>query len=585
MTTNIEPTTPAGPEDPYRGEIPPTSWAQKYQSRYTKTFEPNTSLLGHLNCGYLSTPATPPTLLALKQHAQSLVILIKNISVSTEFCLVDGKNRVRGHSAPGKYRENEAFDFLTDLSKPYQNEDEWHQKPLTELLNEISWETNQHETAHQCPLADSKLVGVGTDGTKSRPYCNHQTLARHANDCLEILDHEYSATGGLMSLLPTDDKREKWQMDLAENCILGQWLLYNQHLVARTHELELAYGNALDTIKSEAVVPLQTISKAASGNNTISAEGAGREIGYPQDRWVLANAGDDVYQYVHKVLDRQEALIEPKEKAWKEAGVMGERMWRTQRGGELYAAGLVAWDVTTRYIRLRGKPRSPIFILPAHGEHPGVAATREAEKRPTVVSIPAPQWPTRVTNLERKQQEAVAAAKKHELSELELRHANIQLASKSRKTSEEYETLRRVAERLEVELALRSGKEVKDLPALLKARLEDDRLVRVRNSVLEETWYKALEEVLPHKYHKKMEKMHKRVLAEKVQQVMDEDDAEKEKERAAEEGYDYEEEQEEGDSTPVRMDVDHASVVDTNADSDEGSDLFDSDSDDVEDSS
>ncbi|KAF3360060.1 hypothetical protein VdG1_01750 [Verticillium dahliae VDG1] len=439
--------TPAeAPTTQARGAIPKTQYATAYESRYTKHFGPGNQLYGHVNCGYLSTPGRAPTLLALKQHAQSLAILIRNISVSTAFGEVNNKNRGRGHTTR-EFRENEAFDWLNDLSRPYTNTDEWHQKPLTELMNQVQGEKSGHPH-HHCPLSTHADLGQDREGQRPRPYATHHALTMHANECLEMLDHEYSATGGLMSLLPTDAAADSEMLQAARNTLLGQWLVFNQHLVGRMHELEIAYGNSLDALRGEAVVPMQNLSMMAPrGAGASSGAGSyGREIAYPQDRWILCNAGDDVFEYVHK----------------------------ERRGGEQHDAGLVVWDVKTRYIRLRGKARSPIFVIPAHGEHPGVAETRRLEAAPGVVSVVTPTWPARVSDWEQKFRDALHEGKKRSIANFELRAENDKLREKTSLLEEERQKLQQTTARYEQYYSgAETESEVKAVEARMR-RMHDD---------------------------------------------------------------------------------------------------------------
>ncbi|KAM0328169.1 hypothetical protein ACHAQA_005576 [Verticillium albo-atrum] len=490
------------------GSIPRTPYATAYESRYTRLFGPDDRLFAHLNCGYLSTPGRAPTLLALKQHAQSLAILIRNISVNTAFGEVDNENTGHGHKTR-KFRENEAFDWLNDLSHPYANTDEWHQKPLTELMNQVKGEQSG-QAQHHCPLATHENLGQAKEGARPRPYANHHALTMHANECLEMLDHEYSATGGLMSLLPTDAAADSEAMKAARNTLLGQWLVFNQHLVGRMHELEIAYGNTLDAMRGEAVIPMQTLSMMAPSGTASSAAGSyGREIAYPQDKWVLCNAGDDVFEYVHKVLDRQEALIEPRERAWREHGVTGERMWREHRGGDLFDAGLVVWDVKTRYIRLRGKTRSPIFVIPAHGEHPGVSDTRLLEAQPGLVSVVTPTWPTRVSDWETKYMDKLLESTRTSLACFELREENDRLRDKTTLLDTEVRNLQQATARYE---QYYSGAETEEGTKVAEAKMmrlskDYETLVGEKKAaedqataVMERTLQKLADE-LPAEYH------------------------------------------------------------------------------------
>ncbi|KAL2754255.1 hypothetical protein ACRALDRAFT_1063154 [Sodiomyces alcalophilus JCM 7366] len=479
---------------PVNGAVPKTPYATEYVSRYSQVTEMDPQLLSHLNCSYFSTTGVAPTLLALKKHAQALAILIRQISVSTSFGEVDGKNHAGGH-AVRRFRENEAFDWLNDLSTPYHTDDEWHHKPLVELMNQVESQTDVAGVVHHCPLTLSRQVEQHPGGQKVRPYANHAALTMHANECLEILDHEYSATGGLMSLLPTDADADREDMQAARNTLLGQWLLFNQHLVGRMHELELSYAQALDALQGEAAIPLQTLSKTAGSKG--AGSDLGREIAFPQDRWILCNSGDDVFEYIHKVLDRQEALIEPKERIWKQRGVVGERMWRELRGGDVYDRGLVAWDAKTRFIRLRGKAarRSPIFILPAHGEHPGAAETVRLEEAPKVVSVVTPTWPARTSDWERKYVDKLDRATKTEIANLELGKEKDTLETKARLLEREVQSLRFATQTYEDYYRAAA---TEDGARLLEARTAN---LAIQNRKMQDM-LEGLRKKLPAKYHK-----------------------------------------------------------------------------------
>jgi hypothetical protein len=404
-------------DDKEKGLVANTEYATAYKSSFTQNSidEDSVKKLLHVNCSYLSNPGTPPTLLALKRHAQSLTILIRYLCPSTTLGEIDQENN-GGH--PGaKFRDAEAFDWLNDLSTPYENDDAWHHKPLNALINTVRSQSDIGGIRYHCPLSDFESQGKRHEDQQKRPFASHENLAMHANECLERLDHEYSATGGLLSILPTDEKSDEHEMYAARNSILGQWLLFTQHLVGRMHELEISYGNSLDILAGEAVVPHQVYSKLAQ------EEGAGaRPIAYPQDKWILANAGEDVFGHLHTMLDRQEAQIDQKEELWKRSGVSGERTWMEERGGSWYARGLVPVDIMTRYYRLKEHGHnSSIFILPAFGEHPAVQQTRVIEERPTVVSVVTPTWPVRISEWEKRNESALEKTKDLEMVNVALR--------------------------------------------------------------------------------------------------------------------------------------------------------------------
>ncbi|PKS08841.1 hypothetical protein jhhlp_003450 [Lomentospora prolificans] len=397
MTSRLSSPTPQDGGDSFAymaGYIPATDYARAYYSDHLlSNHETLIPLLSHLNCDYFSHPGgKPPTLLALKKHAQALTILIRAHSISTRGGDINASN---SGTQARRFIDGEAFDWLNDLTKPYENSDPSHHTPLTSLMNHIRKDSDTTGPEFHCPFEEYMPQDPSADRPmRPRPYQTHHGLLMHANDCLEILDHEYGATGGFMSILPTDDKRDAKEMKAARNSLVGQWLLFTQHLVGRMHELEISYGQSLDVLAGEAAVPLQMVGRAGPTKHT------GREIGFPQDRWVLANAGDDVFEYLHQLFDKQENRIQADEEIWKDAGVSGQRMWMEDLGGKELSRGMVTLDIQTRYYRLKNAGKSTIFIIPAWEFHPACKFTKEIESRPTVVAVPAPQWPPRVSDWE-----------------------------------------------------------------------------------------------------------------------------------------------------------------------------------------
>ncbi|KAL4724818.1 hypothetical protein ACLX1H_008265 [Fusarium chlamydosporum] len=388
--------------------IPSTPYATSYKSTYTLPDggildTQDIVLLQHLNCSYFSS-GRPPTLLALKQHAHSLANLIRRLALTPDTCSV---KPTEFSDTSRRFEEHDAFDWLNNLDEPYENDDPSHHDPLWAVHNTVKSESVENGIEHHCPLTQVEDSGPSSkEGDIRRPYMTHHDLVMHANECLEILDHEYSATGGLMSILPTGFEAPKdlekaqllseRQLNGARNCLLGQWLINHQHLIGRMHELEISYGNALDALAGEALIPHQIL-----GRSLPDGVSGRREIVYPQDKFVLVNAGHDVTDYIHRLLDVAEAQIEQKEKIWKASGVVGERMWNEERGGKVYARGIVPIDIPSRFYRIKGQgSKSPLFLLPAAEKHPGTSGTRVMENRPTVVSVVTPVWPERVSALE-----------------------------------------------------------------------------------------------------------------------------------------------------------------------------------------
>lgn len=416
------------------GEIKRTKFSVPYRSRFTlmkvnnnkKTLE----TLGHAPCSYTCTAGLAPSLLELKQHAHDLVVMIKNLTVSTMPGVIDNINIVTGADIKNPeqvpfFEEGETFDFLNDLANPYAGPREGHpfapalraahEHPLTALLNVLE-EKNipkkgearpLQKIRNICPLhrvADlEKLPPTG----QSLPYATHQSLIQHANEILELLDHEYSAKGGILSILPSKD--QKADREKAESTLLGQMILYTQRLVQRVHDLERLYANAMDVMAGEAIVPPQTLSRLGPDGRS------GREMVYPQDRFVLVNAGEDVWSHLSHEFDKKEAIDELVMESYRKIGTTGEMIWK-KRGGREMDRGITAIDVTTRYYRLRGTEKDDpktIFIIPAWEQHPGTKVTRDMERTPSVVSVVKPVWPERASLWEQKHRADLDDLKKY----------------------------------------------------------------------------------------------------------------------------------------------------------------------------
>ncbi|KAI0172074.1 hypothetical protein GGR52DRAFT_454203 [Hypoxylon sp. FL1284] len=383
------------------GYIGATPWAKPYFSNHHhENPQVNTAMLGHVNCGYLSTPGRPPTLEGLKQHAQSLAFLISTLAPSTRPGLVDTENTRMKTIDPQTFARDQAYDWLNNLRIPYDNIDKAHRRPLNSLANLVKKNSDEKGVEFHCPMTQTpiQLIEQSQDReAQTFPFQTHMTLLMHANECLERLDHEYSAMGGLLSILPTDRDNvvEHPDLEKAKQTLIGQWLLYTQHLTGRMHELEIAYGNALDVLAGEAMVPAQHLSSHGPDGRS------GREIVFPQDRWLLANAGEDVYEFIHRMLDRKEVWVDMQDNVFKEQHVVGDQLRKGQEE-EDGVRGVVHVDLQTRFYRLKNSGRGTIFVLPAYADRPNTEHTRELENRPTVVTLPTPSYPDRSTAWDRK---------------------------------------------------------------------------------------------------------------------------------------------------------------------------------------
>lgn len=413
------------------GYYPATDHAIPYQSEWSRLHddEATKATLRHLGCNYLGTPGCPPTLIALKRHAQSLAVLIARLSPSVRTGKVDGNpifdDRQVGrdqygaanvqHSVEGRLELNDAFDWLADLSQPYNNDDPNHHKPLNILSNEVSGRHEVAGTQYNCPIEKfpvreplEQRAHPYLPDVSQLPHASHHLLAMHANECLELLDHEFSNTGGILSLIPEEGQgANSAELKAAQNSLLGQLLLYVQSLALRNHEMDMTNAKLTDALAGEAVVPLQHLSVLGPDGRS------GREIAYPQDRWVLVNAGDDVWAHLHDAMDREEAALDVREHEWAEedAGLGGDSVWSLERNQGRHARGLVAVDIRSRFYRLQGQGRSTIFVLPAFATQPSTEWSERLDRysKPTVVGTVAPRTVQRATDYQKRQDRDNAA--------------------------------------------------------------------------------------------------------------------------------------------------------------------------------
>jgi hypothetical protein len=369
--------------------------------------------LAKVNCSYLSSRGRAPTLLELKQHAQSLTVLIQQMTLSTKEGIINNQNFDGSIARDAAFLQNESFDWLNNLNTPYHTNDRHHGMPLTTLMNTIEPDVRQErecDSRNICPLYICPPLRTGQalpSKYLSQPYATHMALIQHANDALEYLDHEYSAKGGLLSIVPTTKENPEARKQ-AESTVLGQLILYSQRLVERLHDMERQLSDALDVLKGEAKAPHQILSRLGPDGRKP------RDVVYPQDRFVLVNAGEDVWNYLQEEFKQKEASDVRMDEYHHSLGVMGERLWE-KNGGVEFAKGRTAIDITTRYYRLRNDPLQTVFVIPAYQKHPGTAATRKMMKEPTVVSVVKPLWPERVTMWEQKHRKELHALRKHKM--------------------------------------------------------------------------------------------------------------------------------------------------------------------------
>ncbi|KAI2624273.1 hypothetical protein GGR54DRAFT_568741 [Hypoxylon sp. NC1633] len=452
-----------GVKDVYEGMtgyVGATHWSKPYFSNHHHENPPdNTQMLAHVNCGYLSTPGRPPTLEALKQHAQSLTYLISTLAPSQIGAEVDNENTTREGFGlwQRQFPQHEAFDWLNNLQRPYDNIDKAHRKPLNSLANLVKRNSDEKGVEFHCPMDETPIHLIESNpDLKVHPFQTHMTLLMHANECLERLDHEYSAMGGLLSILPTDrdDTTEHPNLEKAKQTLVGQWLLFTQHLLSRMHELEIAYANSLDLLANEAVVPAQHMSTHGPDGRS------GREIVFPQDRWILANAGEDVYTFIHNLLDKKESFLNEQEGRWIKQDVVGDRMDLDQWGfKQSTLKGIAHIDLSTRFYRLKGSGHGPIFVLPAFADRPNTKYTMEMENRPTVVTLPTPSFTQSTSAFDKRMKDLQAAHSSQNVRLGELMRDNTNLKATNEARESEVKNLRHVNQLFETNL----GKDVTEM--------------------------------------------------------------------------------------------------------------------------
>ncbi|OAA57033.1 hypothetical protein SPI_07414 [Niveomyces insectorum RCEF 264] len=472
------------------GYLPGSDYAPPHLSRFSIAHADEAPMLRHASCGFLSTPGVPPTLLALKQHAQALSYLITMLDPHAADNETVGVRAPRASNKGGDQKDNHdidgnpdgsqngspdhhrrdpdrlsahPFDWLADLTTPYTNDaDPDHHRPLYALANEVKAHHDVLGTTYHCPLETYRARGGGDtyyrgasgrddkkkdanngndgnddsedsddhDDTVVRPYASYHNLLMHANLCLERLDHEYAAAGGLLALLPADvagpkeqeqeqrqqnnPPRESADLQAARNSLVGQWLVFTQQLVGRVHELEIAHSSAVGALAGEAVLSPALAAAGpwrrdgggegvAAAMAAAAAEAAEAVAGsspqhttHLQHRWILTNAGEDVWADVHAMLDRQAAAdaAHTAERAAQGVVVGGSLASRAAQKND---HTLVYVDIPSRFYRVavpgdnnndnnNNNNRGPIFVCPAWSDDPGLQpAARRLETQPAVV--------------------------------------------------------------------------------------------------------------------------------------------------------------------------------------------------------
>jgi len=333
---SLEPHNPANPV------IPSTSYAGPYKSRFLDLNPALRPLLQHVNCSYLSTRGKAPSLCDLKSHAQALTNLIKHLTVSTSSTQID----IGAYS-----NQNQAFDFLLDLTKRYANLSVPHTLALTSVMNTVENTGNAIPAGYRprCPLYSAPDM-TDEDHSLPMPYATQQALISHADDVLERLDHEFGAEGGILGMLPMDEFGLATSVPntMGRQSVLGQWIAYTRSLAGRVHELEKNLKETLDIVGGEAIIPRERLSRAPLRAQHDGFAGL-------QDKFLLALEEETWPKFCTEFAIRE----------------------NDSKGD------IVTLEVVTKYSRLRGGRTifiSPSVIAPARKE-PGVVQVVKAEWR------------------------------------------------------------------------------------------------------------------------------------------------------------------------------------------------------------
>ena len=254
----------------------------------------------------------------------------------------------------------DAFDFLDDLYTPYVNAGRSHHLPLRSLRNTLAEYTDAASGERRrlvgCPLA------------QERPDLEARVrVVEHASAVLEFVDHLYSAQGGLFAIVPPAEDVEA--RERVRETFLGQWLLYMTGLVGRVGELERELGGLRECLAGEAVVP-------GARRGMVGVDG-GRELVWPQDRYVLCGLTEGLWGRLGEELGVREREIEKREAGWR------EKLGAAEEEDE---GRVCAWiEVTSRIWRVQGL--ETMFVVPAWDVRPGGEAARRLEEKGTVQTV------------------------------------------------------------------------------------------------------------------------------------------------------------------------------------------------------
>jgi len=385
--------------------IAATTFAPPYKSTFLQQNPGLARKLRHVNCSYLTTydgryvdvPNLAPSLKELKQHAKALIVLIKHLTVARRGDMINSEGFLNGtiDKVTGELRggagapigglrpedaekEVDAFAFLNDLSTPYDSNEPDELTPLTSLLNyvmELYTKDGPREAREVCPLESVKPIAKnGTielpEKANPLPYLHIDTLMKHADDLLLLIDNALQESGGFLSALPLNLAED----DPKRQTFIGQLIHFIRVLVGRVHTLDRDYGQTLDLLAAEATVPKEIKLKMTRPEDLRHA------FSDYQQNYILAGVDDMTYRNIwHHLMHDQRSI-------------------HSETG-----RGLLDVTLPTRYRALRGG--HTIFITPQP------EALVAAKDKPTLVTCVKPGYGTRASEWERKNAAALVDGK------------------------------------------------------------------------------------------------------------------------------------------------------------------------------
>ena len=372
----LEPTPSPPPHRANRRALPASAHTAAYLPVLLTTMEQYPPLpyhpvkhFLHLPCSCLTT-VPPPSLAALKQHAQALCLLTT---------LLQGPRE-------------DAWDFLANLYEPYRSKDRFSREPLESLITTLT-----PEEAGK-PLDGAAADDDDADEVQGPPYAacplqmrfaarTTERLIEHANAILTVLDDRFAEAGGLLAILPAPLGEEGGpvaQNKEASSTLLGQWIVYTRKLAVRIAEYEEEIAGLREVMRVQA----EHVAVRARQTPNQHGESAMRTMVFPQDRYVLAGLSQRLWDEIIATLDgRRRAMDAQEASRTAKAFLRGNGPFGTDGPEDGDDENIVSWiETKSRLYRIRG--HETVFVIPAFGLNPEADAVREIERGSLVKTIP-----------------------------------------------------------------------------------------------------------------------------------------------------------------------------------------------------